>query len=203
MQVHRLPRFSIAAGMLLIASTAVGLASTRYVIATMLGGQTTLVDLLTPPARGWSAYLVLRRLQDGVTAMLPIVGGWTLVLPFLNISPSRGLRSRLLRRPGTSACVAAMLGIVLGAGVMAGSALIGRLVDGRLRLSVMEWARFFVLQQLLIYAGTAVAIVWIMQALARRWKPSPDWADRLGRGLGVLWIVSGILWATRPYLELL
>ena len=200
---HRATRFSLGAGMLLIAMTAIGLAATRYVIETMLGGRTSLGDLFSPPERGWSAFMVLRRAQDGVTALLLIVGGWTLVLPFLRAGSSRGFRTRLLRRPGASACVAAVLGIILGGAVMIGTALTARLVDGRLRHSAMEWGRFFVLEQLLIYAGVAVGVTWTLQAIAGRWRPSADWVDRLGRVVGVVWIASGIVWATRPYLALL
>lgn len=202
-EIHRLPRFSLGVGMILIAATGVGLAAIRYFIGTMLDGQTSLTGLLSEPERGWNAVEVLRRAQDLLAALLPIFGGWTLVLPLVQVRRPGGLRRRLLRKPGVTACISALLGIALGACVMAGSALTGRIVDGRLRLPLAGWFRYFALEQLLIYAGVAVAAVWVMQAFAGRWKPSGDWVDRLGRLLGLLWISAGLMWATRPYLYLL
>lgn len=201
-EIRRLPKFSIGVGMLLIAATGVGLAATRHFIGTMLGGQTSLTELLSQPKGGWNAVEVVRRAQDLLAVLLVIFGGWTFVLPLLQARRPGGVRRRLLQQPGVTACISAMLGIGLGVGVMAGSALIGCVVEGRLRRPVTDWLRYFALEQLLIYAGVAVAAVWVMQAFAGRWKPSGDWVDRLGRFLGVLWIGTGLMWATRPYLFL-
>jgi hypothetical protein len=68
---------------------------------------------------------------------------------------------------------------------------------------MLEWITHYVLQELIKGAGLAVAIAWSMQLLAGKWNASPDWPDRLGRFLGLLWIVAGLLWATRPYLRLM
>jgi hypothetical protein len=201
-EISRLPRFSLGAGMLLIAATGIGLAATRHVIGTMLGGQTSLFELMSRPRWGWNAVEVIRRAQDLLAASLPVFGGWTLVLPFLQPRHPGGVRRNLLRRPGVTACLSAILGIGLGAVVMTGTALTGKLVEGRLRLSVVDWIQYYMLEQLLIYAGVAVAVVWTIQALSGRWKSSDDWTDRLGRFLGILWIAAGLLWATRPYLRL-
>jgi len=35
----------------------------------------------------------------------------------------------------------------------------------------------------------AAPLAWVLLILSRRWKPEPSWIDRLGRILGVLWIV--------------
>jgi hypothetical protein len=189
--------------MLLIAATAVGLAAMRYFIGSRLGNETSLTELLDRPERGWDAVQVLRRAQDVLVLPLPVVGGWTLVLPLVQARRPGGLRRRLLREPGATACVAALLGIATGAAVMAGPALTGRLVGGRLRHDVTDWIAYFALEHLLAHAGAAVAVAWALQALAGRWRPSRDWDDRLGRLLGALWIGAGLMWATRPYLRLL
>jgi hypothetical protein len=41
--------------------------------------------------------------------------------------------------------------------------------------------------------GPAVAAVWLVLALSGRWRPERSWIDRLGRFLGVTWIVISIL----------
>jgi hypothetical protein len=41
--------------------------------------------------------------------------------------------------------------------------------------------------------GRTVAAVWLVIALAGRWKAERSWIDRLGRVLGVVWIVVSML----------
>ena len=41
--------------------------------------------------------------------------------------------------------------------------------------------------------GYAVATVWLVLALSGRWRPEKSWIDRLGRVLGVIWILITIL----------
>ena len=56
----------------------------------------------------------------------------------------------------------------------------------------------------------AVASVWAVLALDRRWRPEPAWLDRLGRILGTYWLADavgdadrdecrGFLMRTRPH----
>lgn len=202
-ETRRSPRFNLGTGMVLIAATGLGLAATRFVIVTVLGGRTSLTELFVIPAKGWTAYIELRRAQDLVSMLLPIFGGWTLVLPFLGRRPTRGYRSRLMRRPGVTACVSAIAGMILSGMVALLTALSGRVVDGRFNTPPSQWAAIFVVEHLLVFAGFAVAVAWAMQAMSGRWKPSTDWDDRAGRCLGVLWIAAGGLWATRRYMYFL
>jgi len=37
--------------------------------------------------------------------------------------------------------------------------------------------------------GLAVATAWLTLALTQGWHPEPAWSDRLGRILGVCWII--------------
>ncbi len=43
--------------------------------------------------------------------------------------------------------------------------------------------------------GSAVAAVWVLLALSGRWRPEKSWIDRVGRLLGVLWILISFLTA--------
>jgi hypothetical protein len=38
-------------------------------------------------------------------------------------------------------------------------------------------------------AGLAVAVAWTVLAVSGRWRPERSWIDRLGRGLGAIWIL--------------
>jgi hypothetical protein len=40
--------------------------------------------------------------------------------------------------------------------------------------------------------GFAVAICWATLALGGRWRAEPSWIDRLGRIVGVAWMVMGV-----------
>jgi hypothetical protein len=40
--------------------------------------------------------------------------------------------------------------------------------------------------------GLAIAALWVVLAIGRRWRASPDWIDRLGRLIGAGWIVSTV-----------
>jgi hypothetical protein len=51
--------------------------------------------------------------------------------------------------------------------------------------------------------GLAVAVAWIFQALAGRWRPAPDWSDRIGRILGIYWIAVGLQYGCYEYVQLL
>jgi hypothetical protein len=48
--------------------------------------------------------------------------------------------------------------------------------------------------------GAAVAAVWLVEAIDRRWRPEPTWIDRAGRGLGVFWLAAAL---ALPVLRLL
>jgi hypothetical protein len=42
--------------------------------------------------------------------------------------------------------------------------------------------------------ATAVAIAWIVLAIAGAWRREDDWTGRLGRGLGIFWIGQCVLY---------
>jgi len=43
----------------------------------------------------------------------------------------------------------------------------------------------------------AVAVAWVTLALSGSWRPEASWIGRLGRGLGVLWIVASFMTSYR------
>jgi hypothetical protein len=44
----------------------------------------------------------------------------------------------------------------------------------------------------------AVVVAWVILLLSGRWRSEPSWIDRLGRALGVFWIVWAVLEGVRP-----
>jgi hypothetical protein len=47
--------------------------------------------------------------------------------------------------------------------------------------------------------GLAVASVWLILILSGRWRSHPDWIDRLGRGLGALWMLWALVEEIEPW----
>jgi hypothetical protein len=37
--------------------------------------------------------------------------------------------------------------------------------------------------------GLAVTVAWSASALSSRWEPDPNWLDRAGRSIGLIWVV--------------
>jgi hypothetical protein len=123
----------------------------------------------------------------------PCLATWTLALVALRLSRPRPRVYRVALQPGAATCIAAALGLIFGAVDFALStfwwwALHGeRLPWGRVASHSMEY-----LFQATPRIAVAVAAVWTILALSRRWRPEPTWIDRLGRFLGALWIALAI-----------
>ena len=97
-----------------------------------------------------------------------------LVLPVIRLRGPRQSWRCAARQPGTTACLAVLVGTACGSCVVAGTLLIAwTTTPGRLRIAPDDWLRFFLRDQLIAGAGLAVANVWIVQILSRRWRPEP------------------------------
>jgi hypothetical protein len=197
-------RLTLADLMLLIGATALGLGTSQAAVPAFLGATATPVALLAP-GEPWTPSVTLKRAIGVVVLLLSVFGPWTFLLPVLRLRPPRPRRRRLSDQPGLTACVAAIVGMVLGAvgtclGHLArasGASPLGQ------RGTLGQWMRVIYLNDLIGYAGLAVVSVWSVQAITGRWRPAPDAVDRLGRFIGLLWVVAGLVWAVRHYAFLL
>ncbi|MDB5352456.1 MAG: hypothetical protein JWN86_3703 [Planctomycetota bacterium] len=168
-------RFTILDGLSLVAATAVGLGISRAVIAPMVGGfPTSLPDLKM-------AALVL------LIAMLPVVWAWTLALIPLRLRGPRPSYRRLYRQPGWTAAIATLIGPL---GEMCRWAWFILLPFGSSIRFDLPFAPFDVFRRLLPPIGLAVALAWTLLFLSGGWRAEPSWIDRLGRGLGAMWILG-------------
>jgi hypothetical protein len=187
--------------MLLIAAGCVGLAGLRWALGTL---PQFVIFQATPPS--WGPRLVVVGTIEILAFTLPFVASWTVVIPILRLRRPRPPFWRIARQPGTAACLAALLGLAWGAASLSGSMLLDQIMLGHLNSAARGswgWPWKFLVEEVFAYIGLAVASAWTCLALTGCWRPVPDWVDRLGRAVGVSWLVIGLAWAFRRYLDLL
>jgi len=103
------------------------------------------------------------------------------LIPIRLLGPRPRFR-RLARQPGIIAALAAALALTL-AGIPFG---------------LLFWLdespyEIFLLLAVATYPGLAVLVAWMTLLVGRRWRAEPSWVDRLGRTLGVFWILAAFL----------
>lgn len=162
-------RFTLLDVMILIAATAAGLAFVRFTLPDtwrQFGARRG------PPSR-WS--WLVKATGFGAIGTSPLVACWSLALSALRLRRPRPPWRRLRGRPGFVAGVAAGIGSAFGGAIFVPYYL-NHQPGG-------EWALLASYPM-----GYAIAGAWAALALTGRWRPTPDWFDRLGRALGVYWI---------------
>ena len=87
-------------------------------------------------------------------------------------------RRRLWRQPGAIACVSAAVAVAIFYLAAAVSALIDR------RVGILDYS-----ESSSALAGSAIIGSWLTLGLSGTWRAEPGWIDRLGRGLGIVWVV--------------
>jgi hypothetical protein len=188
-------RIGVRDVMILIAATALGLALLRLRIT--LAKVPLFLQELTRvifSGRSFAAKVVV---VTGVLELInPVVFAWTAGIVVIRILPPRPRLRRLAAQPGFIACA-----MFLAAALFAYAILAFTIVTrGRLRVplgtsltpALINYhgiATLLSVQQ----GGWAVAVAWLMLALAGRWAAEPSWIDRLGRALGVFWLAAAII----------
>jgi hypothetical protein len=207
-------RFTVADALLLVGVAAVGFAlvrqwpNPRWALYPM--------QLAFYPPQGPS---LSRQIHRAVS----LGGSWT--IPFaLILTPAllaarfrrpRPSFDRVARQPGTVACAAALIAMILRFSQQA----VGSIVDyltyasSPVRLPSPPFQRLTIpprfslgriLQDIVLegfpllvapVVGVAVLVAWLVLLANRRWQPERDWVDRCGRVLGSYWIGLAIFTA--------
>jgi len=100
-----------------------------------------------------------------------------------------------------AACLAALLGWFWSVPALLLAMNVGYVARSRRSLTPEDWAQNYLADEVFMYVGLAVAATWLVQYFSGRWRRSADWIDLLGRVLGVLWIVIGLVWTLHEYLD--
>jgi hypothetical protein len=151
------------------------------------------------PIEGWWRVLVFFEEVSGGAANRVILGLLTFASPLAVLGtlvglawgswPSRARWRRRLGRPGMVACLASA-----ASWPVAGAFALGfhRFLRGSPWAGGWNTLNFdvYILSTL---GGFAVAVAWATLALNRRWRNEPTWSDRLGRVVGLVWVVMFVL----------
>ena len=161
-------RFTILDAMVLMIGLAIGLA---WVIA----------DIRFLEQYRWtkSGGLLLTWVDDRLPLLIAPV---TIAVFALRLTPPRPSRRRLCREPGFVACGAVTFILVATAVVS--------LLFGALRGAELAWNLRFYRTYWMVGVGPSVVAAWLLLIVSRRWRSVRTWVDRLGRGLGWLWIIT-------------
>ena len=166
--------------MILVAATGVGLA---FIRAWSPVFYTFPYTPIPPPTWiEWSSFVV----PAWAFYLMPLPAAWSLAtVAIRSLHPRPPLRLAMIQA-GSAAMISASLAIALG--------LLYLLTDSRLRswhLGPFEYATYS--------AGVAVGAVWVVLASGGIWKAERTWVDRLGRVLGVYWLMMIPLVLIRPF----
>ncbi len=110
----------------------------------------------------------------------PCVATWTLTLLILRLRRPRAGFVRLARQPGMMACLAVAIFLAIRIAFYLGLICL---------YGLNPWFWVKRLANEAVRAGYVVAVTWLTLAITGRRRPEPGWIDRLGRILGVYWIV--------------
>ncbi len=150
--------------------------------------------------RGWFRIALI--VQHGAQTLIPVLTMGSLAFAALRLRQPRPPFRKLARQPGMIASCAAMLTliievlwIILGEIVLPPNALVMRTIPPFLKLSLPDRILHDVRGTAILQAnaGGAVAAAWLILALAGLWQAERNWIDRLGRALGIGWIIVNII----------
>jgi hypothetical protein len=191
-------RFMLLDGMVLVAATAAGYAVVHAFASEFVQGDLSSVlreSLSTGQFRDLAVILLL--------CALPVLAAWTLALVPLGLLKPRPRFRRLTRQPGLMAAIS----FATAAGLLATTYLffviVTCLADSGSNLSTiigLMLSPVGVLFLLPVFFGVAISASWTTLILSRRWQAEPSWIDRMGRALGVFWIVFAL---ASPFLLIL
>jgi len=168
-------KFGLLDSMILVAAMATWSAALRYFGPATNWGNWSSIWIVG--GGGW-----VRILQRQTGLLLFILSVSTVLL---RLRAPRPNWRRLWRQPGVTACVAATLGILVFA--------VSKVVSYHAGLKQWEYFAPAAFWYQWPYAGPAVIGAWLALLCTRRWRAERSTIDRLGRLIGVCWLIEFLL----------
>jgi hypothetical protein len=194
-------RMTLLDAVLLVGSAAIGLGLFELAHRTLFKGQIWLADNGVPNFKTWSTMEVLVLCSDIAAFSLPVVVPWTFLLIALRMRQPRPAWRRAWQQPGMAACLAAIVGWLWTVLPLLLAMNAGQVARSTRSITLEEWANKYLGDELFMYVGAAVGATWLVQYMSGRWRKPADWIDVMGRIVGVMWIVIGLIWTLHEYME--
>jgi hypothetical protein len=153
---------------------------------------------------GWWAQLINQEPLDNWSAdiekilvlsllTMPVIPMVALALIPVRLAGPRPRFRRLTRQPGLiAACASGVAIAMIGLPIVVGALAAGASWDEFSEMLSSEdevWSAT-------MYGGLAVLVSWMTLFVGGRWRAEPSWVDRLGRAMGLCWILAAIaVWA--------
>jgi hypothetical protein len=188
---------------LVVGSAAVGMGMFQWARRALFRGWIWIIDHGLPDSQNWSAERIIVTCSDIMVFFIPLVAPWTVLLILLRMRPPRPAWRWVWRQPGMAACLAAILGWCWSGLALLLAVDLDYLARSNRTIPPDRWAQKYLADEVFMYVGLAIAAVWTVQFLSGRWRRSADWIDLTGRVVGVLWILIGLVWTFREYLDFL
>jgi hypothetical protein len=183
-------RFGITDALALILATALAMAATRHWWEDYL-------DYFRPGGDAYRDNFInfMHMLRYFLYSVSYFPATWSVACFMLALRKPRPTFRHALRQPGLSACFAAMVVLILQLPNLA-VAIVANLIwfpDSTVD-RVTEVLRFLDqhsdLPMFPSMIGCGIAATWAVQATCGRWRPQPNWIDRMGRSLGFFWMAT-------------
>lgn len=201
MSPNRRRKMTLLDTVLLVGSAAIGMGAFQIVRRGLFQGWIWIADHRIPDIHTWTTWDLIVTCSDISVFVLPLVTPWTLLLLALRMRPPRPTWRRIWRQPGMVACLAVLFGWTWSGLALILALDVGYLARPGRTLRPEEWAQKYLSDEVFMYVGLAVAAAWFVQYVGGRWRRWADWIDLMGRLVGVCWIVIGLVWTLREYLD--
>ena len=201
MSLVRRRSMTLLDAVLLVSSAAIGMGAFQLVRRGLFQGWIWLADHRIPDVHTWTTGELIVTCSDISVFFIPLVAPWTVLLMVLRMRPPRPSWRRIWRQPGMVACLAVLFGWCWSALALILALDTNYVARPRRFPTPTEWAQKYLSDEVFMYVGLSVAAAWAVLWVTGRWRRSADWIDFLGRLVGVCWIVIGLVWTVREYLD--
>jgi hypothetical protein len=191
LRIQPVQRFTLLDAMTLVAGFAVGLGLMRGLWPSQFLIRFDPVGPMSPDwgrawtSKEWTSWAI-HTAHNRFLYLMPLLATSGVTVLMIRLRPPRPRLARLMRQPGTVAIVATSTVAAVWVPLLAILA-----IRDNLDLNTTEY--FYTLMA--TSAATAVASSWVTLLIGGRWRADPGWCDRLGRFLGILWMVPFLLLA--------
>jgi hypothetical protein len=186
-------KFQLADAMILVAGTAIGWGWMMSIARVEKCSPYDWFRSVFAPEPWYDLYAHSYRITSLAMLTIPLVATMSLALLPIRLIGARPRFRSSTRQPGIIASCASGLAIAF----IALPLLIGAVAGGLGRAGLPEMlVDEEGLLSMTMYGGLAVLVSWMTLFVGGRWRAEAGWVDRLGRSLGLYWILAALaVWA--------